>query len=375
MGPATPWAILLCKFKDDKRGFVTVDLQNTKDMFVGSSTENIAAYWQDVSYGSMDFSGSKAFGWLTLDKNQSDYVGSGRDPQGRQDLVTWARDAAKDAGYDLSSFYGVAVFMSTATDLWGGPNNVVCDLDSAMAAILQEFGHGYGLAKHTRAVSTPTTDYTNPICVMSAMTFGGSDPTYSGPFGASGPLLCSPYVDIAGWLAPNRIHAIPMAGQRPKLTTLRLSPLGERKPAFPQVARFDFDRPYPAAYYVEYRFGGWDAGLPQALVALHQRRPDGYCYYAGSIPASNGFRDGKTLLPGRSWTDPDFDLSVRLDRILDSGESVEITIGPRSAVQPLSVRQIAAAKLNLRGALSVRHQVLQAGDTSLEKRLLGLIDR
>jgi hypothetical protein len=376
MSLATPWAILFCKFKDDVRGFVSINLSDRMAMLAGPHAESAAAYWQDVTYGALDLSGSKAFGWVTLSQKQSEYVGSGSNQQGRRDLVTWAKDAASDAGIDLSPYFGVVVFMSTPTDLWGSPKTVVCDVDSPLAAILQEYGHGYGLSKHSRAVSTPTTDYTNPLCAMSAMTFGGMEtPTHLGRFGTSGPLICSPYVDVGGWLPANRIQTIlTVGGARPKLTTLRLSALGDRMAAYPQVARFDFDLPYQASYYVEYRTGGWDRGLAQAMVAAHQRRPDGYAYYAGSVVATAGaqMRDGPPVR--HSWTDSDFDLSVRVERVLDAGKAIELTIGSRAAIRPLSVRRIAESQLHLTALHSVRGQIMRFGNTSLTRSLLQLLD-
>jgi hypothetical protein len=364
---STPWAVLFCKFKDDLRDFVTINLNDKMAMFTGLDAESIPSFWQNVTYSALDLSGSQAFGWLKLDKNQTDYVGSGANSDGRIELVTWARKAAEDQKIDLSPFYGTVVFMSTATDLWGSSKMVVCDAKSPMSAILQEYGHGYGL-KHSRAVSSPTADYTNPVCVMSGMIFGGRNPTFAGRFGVSGPLLCSPYVDVGGWLSRDRVETISTAGAKPKITTMFLSSLGNQKAPNRQVARLHFSAPYDATYYIEFRAGGWDKGITPAEIAVHQLRPDGYSYYAGGIVDT-------TVSSGRSWVDPEFDLSVRIERIVDSGDTAEITIGPRAAALALSVRAIAAAKLNLAGPLGVRGQILRPGDSSLKSSLLTLVNQ
>jgi len=89
--------------------------------------------------------------------------------------------------------------------------------------------------------------------------------------------------------------------------------------------------------------------MAQNQVVIHQRRPDGYVYYAGSIPTSVGSVDGVTLLPGRSWIDPEFDLSVRLGAVLDQDSAVEITVGPAAAVQ-------AIVSLVFRGRLLTRNR-------------------
>jgi hypothetical protein len=338
MSAVKPWAVLLCKFKDDLRGFVTINVPDTIAMFTDLQKESVTAFWRDVSYGALDLSGSKAFGWLTLQQNQSDYKGSGPNPAGRQDLVDWARTAADANGIDLSSFYGVAVFMSTPTDLWGSTGEVVCDVASPLAAILQEFGHGFGQTNHSRSVAKPT-DYNDPFCVMSSMQFGApnsdptlDNPTFSGEFGASGPLLCSPYVDAEGWLTANRQLHLATDGSSPQTSTLRLSPLGDQSARHPQAAVLDFHAPSEATYYIEYRSSGWDRGLAQKQVVIHQRLTDGYAYYAGNLPVSIGEANGTTLLPAQLWRDPTFDLSVRVSRLPDpNDDSVEIIVGPRGA--------------------------------------------
>lgn len=374
MSQKKPWAVLLCKFSDDRRGFVAVNRPNVDTMFTANDVENVPTFWQDVSYGELDLRGSQTFGWLTLSQKQTDYLGSGTVSEGRRALVDWAKAAAGAAGVDLSPFFGVAVFMSTRTDLWGSDNTVVCDVDSSLAQILQEYGHGYGL-RHSRAVANPI-DYANPFCIMSGMTFGDTDPTFTDRFGASGPLLCAPYVDAAGWLAPWRIARLEANGTRPALATLRLSPLGGLAPPNRQVAIFDLNTPFETTYYIEFRAGGWDRGMAQNQVVIHQRRPDGFAYFAGNIPTSIGSLGGVTLLPGRSWTDPQFDLSVRLSAVLDQGSTVEITVGAAAAVQALSLRGIARTNLNLTGGLAVRTQVLQPTTAgSLRTSLLNLVHR
>jgi hypothetical protein len=282
-------------------------------------------FWEDVSYGELDLSGSEVFGWLTLDQIRSDYTV--RDSF----LETWGKKAAADAGIDLSHHYGVVVFLNTHTDLFGQPNFVAADIASNLSQILQEVGHGYGL-KHSRSVANPT-DYQNPFCIMSGLTFGDTNPTFQGKFGQSGPGLCSPLVFQAGWLPESRIVRVSTNGTSPAATELVLSPLGERNPAHPQVAMFDLTMPQAYEYFVEYRSGGWDRGLNQTAVVFHQLRPDKLAYYAGSIATSTGFSGGgfgggTVTLPGGPYADPQFDLSVEVLSLLDDG-AVKIRIAPK----------------------------------------------
>ena len=59
MSRETPWAVLMCKFKDDQRGFVTINRQDVEAMFTVPDIENVVSFWRDVSYGEVDLSGSK----------------------------------------------------------------------------------------------------------------------------------------------------------------------------------------------------------------------------------------------------------------------------------------------------------------------------
>lgn len=407
MSTNTPWAILLCRFKDDvtqltsfrdaARRFPfdqfgnsarailahrfdmqppislkelirnisepTQVLQNVVTLFTALDIENVVTYWQDISYGQLDLTHSEVFGWFRLDKNKEDIAR-------RQDLVDWAKKAATDSGVDLGRFYGVVVYINVATDLWGNSRQVVCDIASNLSQILQEVGHGYDL-DHSRSVANPT-DYQNPFCIMSGLTFGGTNPTFQDRFGQSGPGLCSPYVFKAGWLSESRIARVTSNGRYPASTKLILSPLGETNPRHPQVAVFGLNTPQEVTYFVEYRSGGWDRGLRQNAVVIHQLRPDNFAYYAGSIATSVGFANGITLLPGKAYVDSQFDLSVEVLSIFDD-DTIKIRIAPAAAVQTLSVRTIARTKLGIGTGFSVRNQVLQNTAISLRGRLVELL--
>src|SRR6516164_10949576 len=125
------WAVLLCHNSDDVSGFVSIDRQKVVEMFTAPDMESVVKFWNDISFGKVDLSGSRAYGWIALRQTQSDYTGSGQNAQGRDDLVEWAKGAARDAGVPLDSFDGVVVYMSILTappvdctkfDLWGIDN-------------------------------------------------------------------------------------------------------------------------------------------------------------------------------------------------------------------------------------------------------------
>lgn len=370
MSQKVPWLIIRCKFKDET-GPATHTDQHYTDLFTTSDLESLACFWQDMSFGQLDFSGSQVTAWLVLDKNRSDYTGSGANQQGRRELVDWAKNAATKSGLDISKFYGVVIATHSDTDLFGSAARyAVCGPNHAPASILQEVGHALGLSNHSRSVADPQ-DYKNPFCIMSSMDFGGHNPTFNGRFGASGPGLCAPYIFKAGWLSW-RIAKIPTNGRSPNKTTLTLSPLSEQQPNHKQVATIQLNSPQEVTYFVEYRFGGWDRGLAQSAVVIHQFRPDGFAYYAGSIATETTIDgSGNTQLPGRDYLDTQYNLSVRLLTNFPS-DRVQIQIGPAAAVQTLSVRQVARSTLGLAHGFSVKGQVL-SGSNSLRDRLIELL--
>src|SRR5687768_11005101 len=153
MSTQTPWLVLLCKFNDD----ATPDPNPPEfyqALFRNPNVENVVSYWNDITYGELDLTGSDVRGWLRLNQNRADYLGL----PSRLDLVNWAKQKATDWGIKVGDYCGVSVYMSVRTDLFGSAGRFgVCDIDSNLAQIQQEVGHGYGL-QHSRSVASPT-DY------------------------------------------------------------------------------------------------------------------------------------------------------------------------------------------------------------------------
>src|SRR5260370_11633973 len=103
--PATAWAVLLSQCSDDTSE--TEPRRRYEEMFTsaGAGKYNMVDYFQDMSHGRLDLSGSQVFGWLALGKRTSDYQWSGGNPQGRQDLIDCAPKAAADSGIYLAPYF------------------------------------------------------------------------------------------------------------------------------------------------------------------------------------------------------------------------------------------------------------------------------
>jgi hypothetical protein len=286
----TPWAVLRCKFKDDDSE--PYGRQRYDDLFTSSGVGklNMVDFFRDMSHGQLDLSGSRVFGWYTLDMNRSAYL-AGLVPgltkeeidavitKARNDLIALARQAASTDLINNGPFFSVVVCMNVPTDLFGGGTGAVCDdgrwaentagpgMSSMSPSLLgQEMGHVYGLA-HSRADGS-TEDYMDPWDVMSnAARFMSPHPNFTDldvraqPVFRLGPGLNAANMAGRGWLDESRVWG---TNDESFDTFVTLRPLHRRDlPGF-LAARL-------GKFLVEFRIQeGWDAGLDRAAVLIHR---------------------------------------------------------------------------------------------------------
>jgi hypothetical protein len=361
----TPWAVLLCKFNDDDSE--PFERQFYEEVFTtaGAGKWNMVDYFRDVSHGRLDLSGSRVFGWYTLDKSSADYVGSGANQKGREDLVNWARQAAK-AGQqepvhvdpvDLSAFYGVVICMNVQTDLFGGEgqvdvsgdSRVVCDpvvdedgVCSMSPSLLgQEMGHGYGL-QHSREDGS-TRDYRDSWDVMSTKgPYMAQHPVYNRPpfldrFGRRimriGPLLNAANMASRGWLDESRVWR---AGDTEHGTSVELRPLVRRDLPGYLAARV-------GPYLIEFRTKeGWDAQIPRAAVLIHEFYDNNSYIMHVQRSSAEGLKKVYDLVEGHRFEagDPDnpvstdSGLSIEVDEIDAEGRTATINVKTRRGFRP-----------------------------------------
>jgi hypothetical protein len=273
------WAVLMCKFRDmpdEPLGKLHYSRLFTA---AGSGLYNLVDFFHAASNDTVDISRSDVFGWLTLDHDRSEYVGSGANPAGRDELLMWGRDAAARAGIDLSPYANVVVTTNVQSDLFGGGAGVVCDLFGLDPSLLaQELGHGFGLNHSRRDGSTD--DYQDPWDVMStANAFMQPMP----PFGQVGPGLNAANMRARGWLEEAAVWRLPSGVTD---TTIALTPLHRRDLPGARVAEL------PGGYLAEFRLPeGWDAAIPEAVVLVH-RLDAGYSYSMRSTAGEAAMRVG-----------------------------------------------------------------------------------
>lgn len=291
----SPWAVLLCKFKDDTSE--PYGRQRYEDLFTSSGADkmNMVTFFRDMSHGVLDLSGSQVFGWFTIDKNRSEYAGSGINQQGRADLIAWASQAAitDNKDLDLSKFFSVVVCMNVETDLFGGGAGVVCDdgrASNGMSGLSpsflgQEMGHTYGLS-HSRADGS-TADYKDDWDVMSVAStpFMAPHPYFTDVDMRAnrvfrlGPGLNAANMASRQWLDESRVWTT--STDQHVDTVLQLRPLHRRDLPGYLAARL-------GKYFIEFRNGeGWDAAMTTPVVLIH-RLEDNISYL---MSANDGRQD------------------------------------------------------------------------------------
>lgn len=314
---ATPWAVIKCKFSDQPQEpafnseFITAD-------------DGMAGYWRDVSYGDISLDGSVVSGWYTLPITLAQaqaFPGGTR----RSQIIDACKAAATDV--DFSKFYGVIAVVNAKIDSGAqGIGRVLLDpLAWFVTFAAHEMGHGYGLDHtfdDTGVVYDPNSDgrpgaYGDGWDIMSAQNFGNSDPTFVGRFGNTGPGLNALNLDKLGWLAGNRVSTWDGTSQ-----TITLAALNHPEAGGYLMVKVPFDAANAGHYYtIEFRRKtGWDFGIPEDTVLIHEVRTDGLFY----LVRTNG---GPERLPDQAFRDVNNNLAITVLSRDSTSSTATVNIG------------------------------------------------
>ncbi len=280
-GIQSPWAILLVRFKDDTSPLPTLTKYQRLFTSAGRGTLNLVDYFDEMSHGKIDISGTKVFGWYTLDYNRADYIGGEDAPVGklsRPGLLEAGKSIARNAHVDLSKFAGVVVCSLGQVDLcgWIGGMAMLCDSFSLNVSVIgHEMAHGYGLDHSMEHGSID--HYRDPWDTMSNMNSyvaANTDHEFIGPG------LNAWNMRTLGWLDETRVWKDESNDYR---RTFRIRPLHSRHLS-------GFLALQVKNYLIEFRIKEkWDAGIPEACVLIH--RTVGNRSYI--MPGNNGNYDLK----------------------------------------------------------------------------------
>ena len=306
--PSPYWAIVLCKFND-------VDIEPAprswyEDYYTNPATLGPVAYWQTVTGGIKDPSGSQLFGWFTM-KHSTAELASLTFPADRNVLTEWGREAAQANGVDLSKFKQVLTVLNYCADSGavGAPGDVVIgtnpdpqNLD--LGFVCHEMGHGFGLEHSWSASAGPDMEYGDGFDLMSYNTTTFDFPALTdGVIGWATVGLNAPNLITLG-AALDRI-AVPSApsdySDQLILNALTQSPRDlSRAYLALQIPQVD-----GSSFTVEARRKAqWDRGLhADNIVVIHQIRPDGRCYLVADFFTGGTFRtwDPAVVVYVGSW--------------------------------------------------------------------------
>jgi hypothetical protein len=339
IGPVTgntPWLVLLCKFSG--QGVEPYTAKDIEPFFseAGMGTGAMFDYWSDMSFGNVDLTGSRAFGWFEVDLSLEEY--KDRIEDGNEGRSKSHRDCVHSAkGVSLNGFYGTIVIWNSndpSVQAWGYGREVNLPPGTPFSMSLEPtpaaWAMGRALGLQFPTVSGGTVSRSDPWELMSCpfcLTF--TNPA-SGR-GMSGPGLSGANRSRLGWIDAKRtVEAVP--GKR---VTATLESLSDGSGSGPLLAHARLAS--GEDWYADLRMPAeWDAAFTIPL--LHLRRMG-----ADDVPKYVLSTSGSRLSAGRRAIDTASDLQLRVVAVgagtadIEMGPIGPIAIGEQIPPRPVTV--------------------------------------
>jgi hypothetical protein len=346
---STPWAAVLCAFPDQPSVPATTAAIANWVTASGKGQGGLWDYFHDVSYGQLDLTGSTVVtdpatpsGWVAMPQPLT-YYNQFSGPSPRRTIIFHdCLQAAVSRGADLGSYYGVLALLNTqkasesgAATMGQGPVTVTKPDGSTLTLTIaqtvldpgawddtfaaQELLHGYNL-RHSWA-DNPDVEYGNPYDVMSGMTnvYPTTGPQLGvGSFvGWAGAGLNAPNLDTLGLLDPSRVVAAPAGLTAPSVELAALNRPGANGYLMAKVTDPSDSTHY---YTVEFRQKrGWDAGIPQDSVIIHEVRANGLNYLVR-------YGGGPALVGGQAFDNASYTVQIHVECLNSTAGTATVTL-------------------------------------------------
>jgi len=338
------WLVLLCKASDAPDEPHPKSFYET--LFSTSEPDLLYAYFQAVSEGLVDVSGSRVYGWFEMPVDTATLQARNNAApvtraQTAQDCKASAVAAIAATGtvVDPTKYAGVITMINVPVDSGQAGDTVVDNnVEASGPAFLEhEMLHVLGLDHSWRASEDTSSDhvwdhggdveYRDCWDMMSWLTCVYLFPT---SMGGQGPELQAEYRLKLGWLASDRVEVVssgPSSGTR----TVTLAPIGDPDKPGTLLARISM--PTRGHYAVEYREKTrFDRGIPGNAVVIREVRNNGLSYLVQRQGGGIGWRKGDT------FTDRGNFLSIAVDDIVPGKATISVNTafaaGPASAGDP-----------------------------------------
>jgi hypothetical protein len=283
-----PWAIVLCRFSDIPA--VPQPADYYEDLYTRNGAGGLCDYWRTVSCNSLDLTGSRVFGWFTMNHASSE-VNQLHFPGDRSTLVQWGLDTARANGVNLAAFRSVLIVQNFGVDHGAAGNGILIVHQTPTLCefgfIAHEMGHGFGLP-HSNS-SNPDRVYGDGWDVMSFATTTFQFPIqFRGTQGDATVGLNARNLDALNAVPTGRawVMGAPDFSAQITLDPLNQPPIGNHGWLIVKMPA-NATRPARAngsSYTVEFRRkAGWDRNIPEDAVLIHEIRSNGLSYLQPAI--------------------------------------------------------------------------------------------
>ena len=334
------WLSVACKFADKTNEQKSIAY--FANMYKNSSP-GLDHYWRQAWSDAINLEGSSAVGWYVLPQDRAYYLTATNNPPRLSELFTDCASLAEGdvhvADYDgvnimLNDSIGAAAWGGGAAATIGGVNKsyratwLPSWAFARLIVVEHEMGHGFGFP-HSSAYGLPNT---NAWDVMSDIDYycAFTDPTY----GCAGKHTIAINRDIAGWIPANRKYT---AGSGTHHITLEQPTLPGDDGYLLAIIPINGSSTHYITAETRRRVG-YDAGLPDRAVVLHEVRGGGQL--TRLIDASQSFHGiGQWAMwqVGETYANEEGDILIHIDwaaatsydlTIVNGAERRTVSLGP-----------------------------------------------